>query len=79
MRNPSDLLLDGKCHQPFDFFRGQAGRFRDDLHDHTCDIGKRIDRNRAEGIEPHKGKKTGEREDQQGTTQRKLKEFVDHA
>ena len=64
MRNPGDLLLDGKGHQPFDFFGGQAGRFRDDLHEHARHIGKRVDRNRTEGIDPQKGKKAGECEDQ---------------
>ncbi len=64
MWNPGDLLFDRKGHQSLDFFGGQAGRFGDDLHEHTRHIGKRVDWNRAEGIEPQKGQQAGERKNQ---------------
>src|SRR5262245_24718151 len=79
MRNPGDLLLDGKGHQPLDFLRGQARRFGDDLDEYTCHIGERVDRNRPEGVNPQKGQQSGEGKNQYAAAEGILKKFIDHA
>ena len=78
MRDAEQLLFDRHGKAGFDFFRGHARRFQDDLDLGCRDIREGIDRQTEESLHTGSNQYGGQHQDQQALGQRKADQGGEH-